>query len=364
ETDTTPAGHFYSRALSTCYCQIPQAANVCSNWISQFQTSGGTSDINQVTGCDSSSYSDFSAISASIMQGDTLGLMIKMGNGPLHYGVWVDMNNNSYFDYEERIAYSTDANQDSVNASWVVPTGLAAGNYRMRVVVEDQYPNYGCSSFNTGEYEDYTLTVTERPVCDVLPSNPVIVSDTNNFCPYNTITMSFQNIPNVSGLDYQWYFSSDSLTWELLPEDTFSNLSVYLAESGFYKGRITCSTGEDSVFTPVFKANVTVSQACYCIPGRYNGCQMYISRVRTSGGVQNIDNASDCSANGFTDYSDSLTIVQYQNDTLTFTLNSDPYPLGFAAWIDYNDNSNFDYDEQIFINYNSYVYERNINYIV
>jgi hypothetical protein len=364
ETDTSSIGFLFAKPLASCYCTIPPANTVCSNWIERVTTNRGIVNIDNSSECDSLSYTNFTHVYASIEQADTLDLSVKMGNGPLRYGIWVDMNRNANFEYEERIAYRETSDLDSVSASWVVPASLNPGSYRMRVIVDNNYPYYGCTNLDIGEAEDYTIQVVGRPLCSSLPSSPSISATSNNLCPNVLVGLSLNGLPNQSGLHLQWLTSTDSVHWDTLTEDTNLVLSYYFSSSRYFQCAITCTATSESIVTPAYLVSASNDATCFCTPSTYNPCQMYISRIRTFGGTQNIDNSSVCSPSGYADFTDSLGVIQVQNDTIAFRLNASPNPMGFAGWIDYNDNADFENSEQIFLNYGSYTSEINLQFIV
>lgn len=176
EPQTGPCGYNtdgevedYTLHVLATYC-TPVCDEPCVNtWIENV-TLG--SSINN-TGC-SSGYSDYSAIAPCIIvPGETIAFSIY-GNslGSQKANIYVDYNSDFDFDDAgEQVA--TDILIPWYTAgtgSFVPPSYLAPGNYRIRIVSEnDQYDSPTPCHTVGGEVEDYTLQVLPDyciPVCD------------------------------------------------------------------------------------------------------------------------------------------------------------------------------------------------------
>ncbi len=118
-------------------------------------------------------YTDFTALSGSVLPGDTVQVYITYVTG-YTYGtiIWVDWNQNLIFEDNEVVytGESTNAFPTTLSATFAVPSTQATGNYRMRIAGADyffdSYVNNGtgspdpCATYPWGVAEDYTLTVT------------------------------------------------------------------------------------------------------------------------------------------------------------------------------------------------------------
>ncbi len=118
-------------------------------------------------------YTDFTALSGSVLPGDTVQVDITYHTG-YTYGtvIWVDWNQNLIFEGNE-VVYAGESTADFntiLSATFAVPPTQATGNYRMRIAGADyffdSYVNNGigspdpCFITDWAVAEDYTLTVT------------------------------------------------------------------------------------------------------------------------------------------------------------------------------------------------------------
>jgi hypothetical protein len=104
--------------------------------------------------------------------------------------------------------------------------------------------------------------------------------------------------------------------------------------------------------TPSAVASVSVASGlCYCIPATTDcsvGDDIINFSLRASTATL-INRASNCSPNGYGDYSatSSATLTPGQNYTITVT-NRGQYPEGFTVWIDHNSDRIFTANEIVF----------------
>ncbi|MDY8137851.1 GEVED domain-containing protein [Aquimarina sp. 2201CG5-10] len=99
--------------------------------------------------------------------------------------------------------------------------------------------------------------------------------------------------------------------------------------------------------TVTYKTGSDPDPVSYCSSNSNNTTYEYIQRVQ----IQNIDNPSEASTNGYSDYTD-LQITLSTENTITITPNwprGTSYPEGYSVWIDYNRDGDFnDNNEQVF----------------
>ena len=145
------------------YCE-PSFSNPSDDYISNFATSGGTTNINNSSTYVSGGYSDYyGSQSASINAGETLSCTVTSSSTQWKYGhaIWVDWNKDYEFSSDERVAYTTSTATGNWTGSVSVPSNAKGGDYRMRVIhYYNNTPTDACMSAQYGEAEDYKLTVT------------------------------------------------------------------------------------------------------------------------------------------------------------------------------------------------------------
>lgn len=181
-TATITATMTYNATDYTATCAVTvEDPSLCSptfdtpsdDYISNFTTTGGVTNISNSSTYETGGYSDYyDTQSASIEAGETLSCTVTPSSTQWYYGnaIWVDWNGDFVFADNERVAYSA-----VVSGEWTgefaVPATTAAGDYRMRVM---HYYNTAatdpCISATYGEAEDYKLTVLLASSCSK-PSN-------------------------------------------------------------------------------------------------------------------------------------------------------------------------------------------------
>jgi len=137
-----------------------------------------TTDI--CTGGPGGEISDFTNLSADLIAGSNYTLSVEFGdcdNEPEYDGaggVWIDWNLDGDFeDANEEIGTTNLAVSSGnvlVDYTVAVPLGQNAGNYRMRIVQEEDATSAEvnpCGTFNWGAVEDYTINVIPGATCTV-----------------------------------------------------------------------------------------------------------------------------------------------------------------------------------------------------
>ena len=192
------------------YCE-PSFSNPSDDYISNFTTTGGTTNINNssnyVTGGYSNYYNDYSA---SIDAGGTLSCTVTPSSTQWSYGhaIWVDWNKDYEFSSDERVAYTTSTATGNWTGSVVVPADAAGGDYRLRVIhLYNNTPTDACMSGQYGEAEDYKLTVIAASNCPT----PTITDIT---ATANSATISTDSEASSFNVRYREYTASTSYDFE------------------------------------------------------------------------------------------------------------------------------------------------------
>ena len=157
---------------SDCFC-TPTTTGGTTYYISNFSTTGGTTNINKSSGGTATGYQDFHTTDSAIVNvGSTLNYTFTVAGGST-YGraIWVDLNEDGFFQPTEQLASSTSYLSSPLTGSFTIPAGTTAGSKRMRVLASftPSSPSNPCTNSGSGEYEDYTLNV-------VVPMPPVLTS--------------------------------------------------------------------------------------------------------------------------------------------------------------------------------------------
>jgi hypothetical protein len=113
-------------------------------------------------------YSDYTNLSTTLTRGQSYPLSITpslswVGNtGNAYCRVWIDFNKNKIFEANEVVLEKNSANLFTNNV--LIPTTATLGNVRMRVAMKwGAFPT-ACETFDRGEVEDYTVTISNTTV--------------------------------------------------------------------------------------------------------------------------------------------------------------------------------------------------------
>src|SRR5690606_8172933 len=123
-------------------------------------------EINNTTTCSPNGYGDYTDQIANVEAGQTYPISITVGDGWYeHAFVWIDFGNDGSFDEPEDFfgEIGLGGTGVTVEGEIEIPADVADGEYRMRVLAyAGPEPDGPCmnNSFDYGEYEDYTISVT------------------------------------------------------------------------------------------------------------------------------------------------------------------------------------------------------------
>jgi len=256
---------------TNCYCI--NTGGSASYYISTFSTTLGTTNISNNTGALSASgYGNFTAQSASAMQGVTLNFSITTGSSAFStygFGIWIDWNQDGDFNDAGENVYITSSYSNTTTGSFTVPVTALTGSTRMRVVADynDSSPS-ACPGASNTECEDYTFTVIPLPVCSGVPTPGTAASSIANFCNSGTPTLSTTGYTTgVSGIGFQWYQSATTgpYAWSQIPgaiAATYASPSI--SQTTYYYCEVTCSASSAATNT------VTVSNSAATITSTNN----------------------------------------------------------------------------------------------
>ncbi|MEZ4738738.1 MAG: GEVED domain-containing protein [Flavobacteriales bacterium] len=116
---------------------------------------------------DNNGYGDFTQLEASVQAGQNYAITLDP-SGPFflryRWRAWVDWNNDGVFAGNELVLQRAGFGQESDVIA--VPSGVSAGTKRMRVNMSAFTYRGACSTFGTGEVEDYAVVVSEQCLAD------------------------------------------------------------------------------------------------------------------------------------------------------------------------------------------------------
>lgn len=134
-------------------------------------------------------YSDYTSsfTPVNLTIGETFGGFMRTGDPNDYATIWIDGNNDGYFDDSERLLDNLKIGTTAKLYSIYIPTTMPLGNHRMRVriVYYSSAPTaltHPCNPYTYGETEDYTVNITNvgtsRTVAAGTPGSCITVSET------------------------------------------------------------------------------------------------------------------------------------------------------------------------------------------
>ena len=173
----------FTTSSNGCYC-MPSSTST-STYIDNFTTtsSSGTNISNVSSGYTTGGYADNSAsMSVVAYSGLSFDFNAEIVGGTVGCSVWVDWDGNYSFDSTERVYNTTSYGDGPFTGAITVPSSVANGDYRMRVLIHynSLNPSDPCASNARLEAEDYTLTV-ETGSCSpaTIESNDIVADCAN-----------------------------------------------------------------------------------------------------------------------------------------------------------------------------------------
>ncbi len=187
-------GEDYTVNITASTC-TPSLSGYSSYYMTNFTTTGGASNINQsYNSAPSSSYTNlYNSVSLTAVANSTVSFTATtVGTGTYGCAIWIDFNKDGDFtDSGERV-YVSSGYVDNPSGSFSIPSGIEAGDYRMRVMVDwsNTAPSNPCSGSN-GEAKDYKLTV-------VVITTPTVTTGSYSNLSTTSVTLG-GTITNMGG---------------------------------------------------------------------------------------------------------------------------------------------------------------------
>ncbi len=235
----------------------------------------GTTLANKAPGLTSNVSPNYSTFPAS---GNTTGTIMQALNYTLRLGtaasaiasMWIDYDHSGTFDGSEwtQIATSTVAGNNTV--SFTVPINSMVGQTGMRIRTRASgNPNGAtdaCSSFGSGETEDYVVNIVAGVVCTGAPTAGILSASNLTPCPGIADTLKLTGTTTAVGIATAWQTSIDGVNFTATGDSASQVIDAGLApgDSIYYRVEVTCNGGAP-VYTNVIKlkSNPNFFQ-CYC----------------------------------------------------------------------------------------------------
>ena len=268
--------------------------------------------------------------------------------------VWFDWNQNGVFDSTEWTQLNTTGTTATIN--FTVPGNAVLGKTIMRIRSKS---NRGagtntalnsCTSFTTGETEDYLVNVTIATQCNGTPVAGTVTTSANPICTSaNLILGDTTATSGLGGLSYQWQSSPDSINWTNILGGTNINDTVRgLLKTTYFRRSVACvSNGNIKVYTPGVQVAVNPFINCVCSPS--TGVTLHsaaaapaVDTVIIVGTPLNVSNGTTVPAGGYILSVDTTLMPSLQQlQTYTIHTNYSAAAIG-SVWFDWNQSGTFD----------------------
>lgn len=346
-----------------CYCVMNLGGSDCINSYHDIGnvTIVNTSLNNSNNSCSitNSSYlsvfSDTGSSTALLNRGNVYKLIVSGGHfGASIKSLWIDFNQDNIFSSLEWFQI----NNDNISPSTVqirIPLNATLGKTGMRIRSRALGDTNGaadaCTNFNSGETEDYTITIGPAIACINTFSAGIAASSQTTACANVPFTLSLQGNTGSSGLFYQWQESTDSLVWTSIFSAYTSTYNRMQSSTTYYRCIVFCNSDADT--SSIIKVN-SKSIGCACtfnLGGGgcpYNGATRYITHASIDFTTLSNTN-SDCH---YVNGSDISSFIDTGSTTATlvpgivYEINVRTNSTSkIAVWIDYNHNNIYEATE-------------------
>ena len=285
-------------------------------------------------------YSDFTAISTTLNEGQAYTITVTpTWTGTVYaegYAVWIDYNHDYDFDDAGELVWSKAASTNTPNSgTFTVPSGTSQTATRMRVSMKYNGIPTSCETFTYGEVEDYTIILAASGGDTQAPSTPT--NFTASSITTSSATLSWTASTDNVGVDHYNVYINGSLVGTTA--STSYNVTG-LSPATSYTAAVNAEDAAGNVSGVATTSFTTQSVGgTYCTSASTNVNDEYIGRVQ----LNTIDNASGAQFySDFTAISTNLSEGQSYTVTVTPTWTGTVYPEGYAVWIDYNHDFDFD----------------------
>ncbi|MCB9169888.1 MAG: T9SS type A sorting domain-containing protein [Flavobacteriales bacterium] len=215
-----------------------------------------------------------------------------------------------------------------------------------------------CASEAISDGNCATCLSTYVPPTPCVDANPGATIAPSTACPNQPFDVTVTNVPNETGLTYQWYSSTVSNGGPWDPVGT--NDPVYSAaqtDITWYYCEVTCDADPlDPASSTVVEVDMNSYLDCYCIPDMVVGCtdndvigRVVLNTLDNDPGAGNYCQSGSNPPLGYSDFTGDpmLTTTLQAGGSYNCTVYPAQYSEGYAAWIDYNDDGMFDHPGEL-----------------
>ncbi|MCO6175459.1 GEVED domain-containing protein [Flavobacterium sp. NRK F10] len=332
----------YDSTPSVSYCTFTSSSS--SYWISNFTTTGGSTNINNSTTYSTNGYGDYSSQIVTQTAGLSFNFSVTMDSGTHGINIFVDWNNDGDFADTGEKVYASGSYVSSASGTITIPGATTSGNYRMRVAT-----NYlstdpsACGSTTYTEAEDYTIQVAPLTPCSGTPTGGSVTVSPATGNPGSTYNVSATGYTIGAGLTYQWQSNTNSGGWTNVgsASTTYSDPAAQTAPAlgtvVEWQLIVTCTNSGNSATssTATFTSELTP-----CTPS--GSTSYYLTNVTTTNGLTNFNNTSGAGTGGYTDNYPTISVSQIPGGSFDISITPSTGTNYYYVWIDWNNDADFD----------------------
>jgi hypothetical protein len=268
-----------------CYCIKDASGNSIQgsssgNFITDVSIPGTTLKNNPSNGTgELMQFNDTGIATGTLQRGLSYCLVTKIYNSS-DVSVWFDWNKNGVFEASEWIPITRGGStiHNSI-ISFTVPANATLGLIGMRI--RSRVPNNGngqydaCTRFESGQTQDYFITITSAQPCSGIPV-PSTVDGFKAVCPNSVVKLYAYGHTAASGIDLQWQSSPvGANNWTNIPGATVNTFDARQNAATDYRVVVSCNGSNPTAGQP-FTLNMEVA-GCITNDEPCNATLLYIT---------------------------------------------------------------------------------------
>jgi hypothetical protein len=293
--------------------------------------------INNTTTEETNNFGNYTDLVTNIGQGVTqpFSIMFSTNTSDYEVKIWVDWNDDLDFDDEgEEVYTGLTEPGDALTGSFTVPLDATLGNHRLRIGGSDNEDVVPCFEGSWGSYEDYTINVTNPPLC-YTPLAPTVT-----YTGVGVATISW-TAPTL-GADAEGYqyvidtvAANPAIDGTAVTSTTVQNVAIPTNVAGYLHVRTNCEGDDYSewVTVPLYSG--------YCIPDPESVDGEGLVNVS----IGSINNTTEDEDGHYGDYtSQVVSIGQGVTPEFDLTFETEEADYNVRIWVDWN--NDFDFDDE------------------